>query len=842
MEIDGESRSAHDARKSLRRIRYSVLSPRVFRYLKIILVVLLLLALIGTLIGWSLHRAEPKREGQLELSGLRGPVSVFYDAWGVPHIDAQNDVDAYRTLGYVHAQERLFQMDMLRRIGAGRLSEVFGADSLETDRFFRSLGINRFARRYAAYLQTQADQPHVQLINAYQDGINQYIDQGGQPLEYSILLTRPDYFSTEDIAHIMGYMAYSFAEAFKTDALIDQVRGKLGRRHMQDLVPGWPESIPPRSAPAEATASSYDGQWADELLSRVTSVERQLPAGQFLGSNAWAVNGSRSHSGAPMLANDPHIGFAAPAVWFEAHIRTPEHEVYGHFLGGFPFPLLGQTRHHAWGLTMLMNDEIDFYRERVNPENLNQVWEAEKGWRDLSIHEEVIKVRGQEDRLVRLRSSRHGPIINDPLGQSAEDLENDKQPVSLFWTFLDPANDSAKAFYGLSRASSMDEFEQAASLHTSPGLNLIYADIEDNIAMWAIGLIKRWPNSNNGFSLLNGSTSDDAFRGYQPFAANPRMVNPAKGHVFSANNPYPQSNPSRLLPGYYAPSERAERLGELLNNNDTFDLSQFKAMQLDTHRAQALAVLRDALPLFNDQLLSADLRAPAARAAATLAEWDGSFDRDEVGAAVYQRWQDHLLEALFADELQENFAIFRNTLMAEKSLFSLYWKPASPWWDNRQQPIMDGRQAAIEQAWIKTIESLSQDLGIETQNWTWGRLAVLQHKHPLSERLPLAGFLDSEATPVDGGQESLNSMSFDVGEKNYQIKAGPSTRRLIDLADINGALSILPMGQSGAPLDPHYDDQAALYNEGRYRGQLFDWLAIEALPDHLLLVPGKARR
>ena len=444
--------------------------------------------------------------------------------------------------------------------------------------------------------------------------------------------------------------------------------------------------------------------------------------------------------------------------------------------------------------------------------------------------------------MIRLRSSHNGPIINDTEARPTGELDGDRPPVSLFWTFLDPTSDSAKAFYGLSRATSMEEFEQAAALHTSPGLNLIYADVEDNIAMWAIGLIKRWPRSNNGFSLLNGSTSEDAFRGYQPFASNPRVINPPEGHVFSANHPYPDSNPRRQLPGYYAPSERAERLAELIDTGDTFDLSQFKAMQLDTRRPQALAMLQDALPLFDDRLLRADLRAPAARAVEILNQWDGSFQRDEVGAAVFQRWQDHLLEALFADELQDSFAVFRNTAMAEKSLFSLYWKPASPWWDNRQHPIMDGRQAAIEQAWIRTVETLSEDLGVEPRTWTWARLAVLQHKHPLSQRLPLGRLLNSQATAVDGGRESLNSMSFDSGESQYEIKAGPSTRRLIDMADLNGTLSISPMGQSGHPLDTHYADQAELFNEGRYRGQLFDWLAIRALPDRLVIEPGKAAR
>ena len=273
------------------------------------------------------------------------------------------------------------------------------------------------------------------------------------------------------------------------------------------------------------------------------------------------------------------------------------------------------------------------------------------------------------------------------------------------------------------------------------------------------------------------------------------------------------------MPGYYAPSERAERLNELLDNDQQFDLARFKDMQLDTRRPQALAMLDDALPLLEARLLGEDLQPTADRAAEILRAWNGTFTAEQVGATLFQRWQDNLMEALFADELGEQFAIFRNTELAEKSLFSIYWKPASPWWDNRLQPVMDGRQAAIEQAWIKTIESLSEELGNDADNWAWNKVISLQHVHPLSERLPLSRFLDSQPAPVNGGAESLNSMSFNTGEGHYRIKAGPSTRRLVDLSDMNRSLGINPMGQSGNPADKHYRDQNELFNQGRYRGQ-----------------------
>ncbi|UAW99701.1 penicillin acylase family protein [Halopseudomonas nanhaiensis] len=801
--------------------------------LKLVALLLLIAALIAAAGLWAFRNTQAQRSGELTLSGLTQPVTVYYDAWGVPHINAGNDADAYRALGYLHAQDRLFQMDLLRRIGAGRLSELFGHESFATDRFFRTLGISRYARDYAERLESQPDAAHVKLIKAYQDGINQYIDSGRMPPEYRLLLTSPDYFTLPDIAHVMGYMAYSFAEAFKTDALVDHVRGTLGERHMRDLVPGWPTNRRSPVSPPSGQISALT-----PVLEQLAQVERYLPAGQFMGSNAWAVNGSRSQSGMPMLANDPHIGFAIPAVWYEAHIRTPEHEVYGHFLAGLPFALLGHTRHHSWGLTMLMNDEVDFYRERVNPDNAREIWDRGR-WKALQQHEEVIRIRGQEDRLVRMYSSRRGPIINDQPGGPQQGA--DRRPVSLFWTFLDPQSDSTEAFHGFSRAESMAEFEEAAAKHWSPGLNVIYADVENNIAKWTIGRIKSWPDSNNGFALLSGAAERDEFMGYQPFSANPKEINPRSGQIWSANNPPGTSNPRRVLPGYYAPADRADRIAELLDVDRPLNLLDFKAMQMDNRRPRAQAMVADVLPLLRPELVDGALRQPAARAAELLAQWDGSFDRNSVGATIFQRWEENLMRALFADELGAQYEFFRNTNMAQKSLAQLFWTPASPWWDNREQPTRDGRQATVEYAWAQTIESLAGELGSEPDDWRWSRVASLQHTHPLDGRLPFAGRLSTEPVAIDGGRETLNNMRFPLGEGSYQVETGPSTRRLIDLADVEAGLGINPLGQSGNPLDRHYADQAEAFNEGRYRAELFDWQAIEALPDRLELKPSGRR-
>lgn len=806
--------------------------------------VLLLLTISLSVVGywqWSLQSAAAQRSGSLSLTGLKQPVNVYYDAWGVPHIDAANDLDAMRTLGYLHAQDRLFQMDMLRRVGNGRLAELLGQEAFATDRFFRTLGIARHARQYAEQLKTRQDQPQVKSLLAYQDGINQYIDSGKRPLEYRLLMRRPQAFTPEDIIGIIGYMAYSFAEGFKTDALLDHVHGTLGERHLRDLVPGWPDELPPRLQPATGNdpelSSEQQASLLTPLLQQLADIQKNLPVGQFMGSNAWVISAERSASGAPLLANDPHIGFSVPAVWHEAHIRTPEHDVYGHFVPGLPFPLLGHTRQHAWGLTMLMNDDTDFYRERSNPENPEQVWAVDR-WQNLRIHEEVIRVRGQEDRLVRVRHSRHGPIINDLPGNLQTGVE--RQPVSLHWGFTAAENDILGTLYALGKASGLQEVEQAAALHGAPGLNLVYADTQGNIAMWAMGKLKP-QSSRNRFRLLNGGSGRDDFTGYQPFSANPRIINPRSGIIYSANHPYPGSGNRRLLEGYYAPSERAERLAELLEGREQLELSDIKSFQLDNQRPQALAMVAEALPILRDELLRSDLRAPAMQAARHLDLWDGRFSAESIGATLFQRWQDYLMEALFADELGRQYEFFRDTMMAEKSLNRLFWKPASPWWDNRRQPMLDGRQAAIEQAWIRTIESLVEQFGIDPQDWQWRHVASLRHEHPLTGKIPFTGSFSTEPVAVNGGRESINNMYHGLGGPHYAIKLGPSTRRLIDLADLNGTLGINPLGQSGNPKDNHFSDQAALFNEGRYRTQLFDWQSIEALPDRLQVKPRKRR-
>ena len=337
-----------------------------------------------------------------------------------------------------------------------------------------------------------------------------------------------------------------------------------------------------RSAAAVAAAKEAEAAIPDEaarLAKReVDHVKKRAESKmREARASAEAVRGEIEHEVERELAG-AQAKIDEAVQWIrEKGVEIDPEQVDGVLAPDMLFPLLGQTRHHAWGLTMLMNDDVDFYRERVNPDDPEQVWAVDR-WQKLQVHEEVIKIRGQEDRLIRTRSSRHGPIVNDLPGS----LE--REPVSLFWSFLDPENDSASAFYGFTRATSLDEFQAAAALHSAPGLNLVYADVDDNIAMWAIGKLKRWPQSSNGFSLLNGGSGRDDFLGYQPFETNPRIINPREGVIFSTNNPYAERNPRRKLPGYYAPTDRAQRLEELLNREAPFDLSDFKAFQLDDQR------------------------------------------------------------------------------------------------------------------------------------------------------------------------------------------------------------------------------------------------------------------
>ncbi|XXF08649.1 penicillin acylase family protein [Pseudomonas sp. D2-3] len=749
--------------------------------------------------AWYLQGKQPVRDGELALQRLDAPVQVRYDERGVPHIEAQSEADLYRALGFVQAQDRLFQMEMLRRLARGELAEVLGARLLPTDRLFRTLQIRERADQQARELNP--DSPHGRALAAYLDGINQYQNSRPAPLEFDLLGIEKRPFSAADTLSIAGYLAYSFAAALRSEPLLTRIRDELGSDYLAIFDIDW------HSDGVIDTALGND-DW--RLLDRLAALSDQALADsglpQFEGSNAWAVAGARTASGKPLLAGDPHIRFSAPSVWYEAHLKYPGFELYGHHQPATPVAFLGHNRDFAWTLTMFQNDDMDLIAERLNPDNPEQVW-YQGGWVDLQQREEVIRVKDGEPVTLQLRRSPHGPIINDALGDSAG-----TRPIAMWWAFLESENPLLEAFYRLNRADTLEKGRAAAERIHAPGLNLVWANARGDIAWWAAARLPIRPAGVNPAFILDGSTSAAHKPGFHPFSANPQEENPTRGYIVSANfQPLPASGIE--IPGYYNPPERGQRLNQRLGDPDVrWDLDNSQALQLDTGTAYGPRLLAPILD---------DLRATAAdrqerQLVEALAAWQGDHPLQSLPATLFNQLIYELGRATLEPRLgAQAFEQLLSTRMIDSALPRLSADANSPWWARADgQPR--SRAEAVAEAWRATLQHLRATLGDDPAQWRWGQAHTLTHQHPLGVQWPLDALLNVGPLPAPGGHETPNNLSHRIGAAPWPVGYGPSTRRLIDLADADHSLGINPLGQSGVPFDRHYSDQAQRFIAGEY--------------------------
>src|SRR6195952_730202 len=422
------------------------------RSLCVIALLIILIAGGGT---WYVHSKQPLRSGEMSLGSLQAPVSVRYDERGVPHIKAENQDDLYRALGYVHAQDRLFQMEILRRLARGELAEILGPKLANTDKLFRSLRIREHADQYVA--RQDKNTPAWKALQAYLDGVNQFQATHPKPVEFDVLGIDKRPFTAQDTLSIGGYLAYSFAAAFRTEPLLTYVRDQLGADYLKVFDLDWQAQGALAQTP---TLSSRDWKGLNDLalLSQKALPDAALP--QFEGSNAWAVSGSRTQSGKPLLAGNPHIRFSVPAVWYEAQLTAPGFELYGHFQALNPFALLGHNMDFGWSLTMFQNDDLDLIGEKTNPDNPNQVW-YHGAWVDMTSRTEQIEVKGESPVMLTLRQSPHGPIVNDALGANGAQQPSDT-PIAMWWSFLESDNPILQGFYDANRADTLEKMRSAA--------------------------------------------------------------------------------------------------------------------------------------------------------------------------------------------------------------------------------------------------------------------------------------------------------------------------------------------------------------------------------------------
>lgn len=752
---------------------------------------------------WHLHDKQPQRDGELVLGALQAPVTIDYDERGVPHIRAENEADMYRALGFVHAQDRLFQMELLRRLARGELAEVLGEKLVPTDRLFRTLEIGRHAGAYAARLD--AGSPSTQALQHYLEGINQYQASHPRPLEFDLLGIEPRPFTIADTLSVAGYMAYSFAAALRTEPVMTHIRDELGADYLGLFDLDWhPQGV------IGTTLATSD--WQD--LSALAQLSNDALAGtglpQFEGSNAWAVSGSRTASGKPLLAGDPHIRFSLPAVWYEAHLQAPGYELYGYHHALIPSAMLGHNRDFAWSLTMFQNDDLDLIAERVNPDNANQVW-YQGNWVDLQQRTETIQVKGAEPVQITLRRSPHGPIINDALGQSSGST-----PIAMWWAFLETDNPMLDAFYQLNRADELDKARAAVEKIEAPGLNVVWANAGGDIGWWAAAKLPLRPEGVNPTFILDGASGEADKLGYHPFSANPQEENPQRGYILSANyQPVPASGIE--IPGYYNLPDRGQRLNQHLSDASVkWDTQNSQALQLDPGTGYGPRLLAPIL----DDLRSAAANDQERALVEQLADWNGDHALDSVAATLFNQLTYQLAHEAMADELGEAFFdSLLQTRALDTALPRLTANADSPWWNRQGSEQRESRTQIVAEAWRASLEHLHSLFGDDVEAWTWGRGHTLTHSHALGQQQPLAWLLNVGPQAAPGGHETPNNLSHKIGPAPWPVVYGPSTRRLVDLGDADKALGGIPVGQSGVPFDAHYGDQAAAHVAGEYQPQ-----------------------
>ncbi len=765
-------------------------------------------------------------DGEITLKNLKGSVSVIRDQFGVPHIKAENNLDVFRTLGFVAASERLFQMEIERRMANGELSELFGDKTLASDKLFRTLGIRS---RMSEMLQAKKDDHTLNMemwneMEAFYDGVNQFQDTEKLPLEFSILGIKPRPFSTLDGYSFIGLMSFSFGVATTEDPLLTKLRARLGSELSDelrnDLTPYEEKLKDKQKVDKEKSKRVVD------IESPVSKILSDLESGfpLFEGSNGWLLSGGRSKSGFPILANDPHISFSHPGVWFEAHLKTPNFETYGHFLSILPFPVLSHNHERGWGLTMSLVDDMDLYKEKLNPKFKSSEFRG----KSIPYREriEMIKVKSQKPYEMVVIETDHGPIM-DEVFKNPED-----KSIAIKWAFRSLDNDPLLALFKMGRAKNMEEFKAAVSLGRAPGLNVLYAD-KKNIGWWMFGEISEKSHNTASDFILDGSSGLDEYTGVLSFDKKPHLENPSSGIIISANA-RPAGTPATPedLRGDWQSNDRFKTLQTILGQKEVWSVEELKEVQTLSLNLENKLILTQLLMGVDFQNLWKKERGQAYLK--ILKKWDYISDKDSIAPSLYYTWCREITKILLKDFSSEEMETFSKLPNHWNFFKRVVLNADSQWWKKFD------RKRVFTDAFNNSIESLRQALGDDSNTWSWGHLHTLEFVHPIGRVKPFDKIFNIGPIPMNGSANEVNAQKFNGLADGFKVKAGPSTRRIIDFAVPEKSWGILPVGNSGHILSPFYDDQVELFAKGKFREEWLDEADILAHRTHeLKFLPAK---
>jgi len=768
-----------------------------------------LLAAAGTFF-WFQHtvsKSQPHISGTITVAGIHDLVDIIRDVHGIPHIYAQNEPDLFFAMGYAMAQDRLWQMEFYRRVGTGRLAEILGEKALEADRHFRTLAAGGRHR-------SLPDEAGI-LTDAFAAGINAYLERHRDrlPLEFKLLGFQPEPWQSDDVSAIYTLINWGLSLGWKVDLTAADILKKVGKDRFRDAFAPPAEAGRPIALEIDPIPT-LDFSGVVATFSKVSRLTDFTPAP---ASNNWVISGARSVTGKPLLANDTHMPLTNPSLWWEVHLICPTIDAAGFAIPGLPGLPLGHNRHAAWGVTNVMVDDVDFYIERLNPQNPLQ-YRYEDHWEDMRSVRQTIRNKGAASVDIDIRLTRHWPVIE------IRQFDDSNQVVSARWAVND-LDLPARAAFRLLKAATVADVVEALKDWEAPGQNFVFADTDGSIGYWCCAAIPIRPRGN-GLLPVPGWTDADEWAGYLPFEKRPHAIDPPDGYVASANNAVSDLTFPDVIGTYWEPIDRISRIRELINAKPRLSVDDMTAIQTDI----ACPLAAELMPLMlsvMDQRFTAEPEAPIRD---ILAQWDYRMSAQSAAATIYETTYLNLLENIFKDELGP--ALYRHyiglTVFAPRALRHILRTGRSVWLDDVDTPQTETLADEIEKSLRQALTDLRSRFGTDVTRWTWDRLHTLTFHHPLGERKPLDRLFDLGPYPTSGSHLTVNKKQYDYN-RPFTVREGVSQRMIVDLANPAVALHVLPTGESGLLGNAHNSDQIDLYLEGRYHPS---WLTRSDIEHH----------
>ncbi len=751
----------------MKKIKFGVLSIGV-------LLGLVFIGICGVLVA-----SKPKISGVISGSGYTGV--IVRDEWGIPHIKAASRESAAFLLGHVFASERLFQMEMHRRIGHGRLAEVFGVKALPVDKLYRTFNFKEHFKKVREL------HPHPSEMDkeftAFLAGVNYYIKNNPKPIEFYLLGITPEEFTIDDSYAFLGYMTYSFGIGIRQDSFLSRIKKEKGPEMLKLL----------RNTQNEAMAKVSEAQKAHDFLMEGYAL--------FEGSNGWVLGPSMTKSKKAILANDPHIVFSRPNLWMEAHIRIEDEDKniiedgYGFYLPLIPFPVLYQSEKKSWGLTMSLVDDMDLFKlKNANDETYELDGEKKK----FEKSEVIIKVKGAADYKFERKVSIFGPVLNEVLDQNEELYRN----IAQHWAFYRDNNDALYSFYRMREAKNMQEFKKAVATGVSPGLNVLYADSENNIGWWIFGEVEKKKNGTRSDLFYEANSIKDFPVETFAFDELPHSENPASGLIVSANS-RPEGFPKSLR-GDFQIDDRFITIKKLLEQKNDWTLEELEEVQTIPFNIKTPSNFKHLLNFLTDN----ELRMLNDKIRSEFVKWNGMSDRDEVAPLIYYSW---------LTEISKSNVSFLST--EDQVIFSQFPEEKYKLQARIEKLDLNSKvdQDIVRETFKKALAYLEAEVGSNQNNWTWGKMHTLEFVHPFGQAAPLNYVFNAGPYSADGGYNEVNNLKWGTYKDNFKIKAGPSVRRLVEYTTPAKMRGMLPLGISGHQLSPYATNQALPFLRGEFR-------------------------